>query len=327
MRRRDFITLLGAAAAAWPLAARAQQAALPMIGCLGSASRAMTTAGLTAFHEGLKEGGYVEGQNVAIEYRWAEGQYDRLPALAAELVRRKVAVIFTSSGTPSALAAKAATSSIPIVFSVGSDPVEVGLVSSLGRPAGNATGATFFSLPVLAKRLELLREIVPAAKFVGVLVNPRGPTAPSQTRELQTAGRKLELPLHFVEASSEREFDAAFSSLIDAHVGALFVSADGFFTDRREPLAALALRHALPLSAPRREWTEAGALFSYGASEPDTERQGGVYTARILKGAAPGDLPVLLPTKFELVINLKTAKALGIDVSVSMQLLADEVIE
>jgi len=326
MRRRDFITLLGCAAAVWPLAARAQQR-LPVIGYLGGASRAMMTASITAFHDGLKEGGYFEGQNVAVEYRWAEGQYDRLPALAAELVRQQVAVIFTSGGSPSAFAAKAATSSIPVVFSVGSDPVEVGLVSSLGRPGRNVTGVTFFSLPVSAKRLELLHEIVPAAKLIGVLVNQSNVTTPSQTRDLQAAARKLALPLHFVRASNEPEFDAAFSSLMEAHAGALFISADPFFSDRRDVLAALALRNTLPVAGPRREWAEAGALFSYGASEPDTERQGGVYTARVLKGAAPGDLPVLQPTKFELVVNLKTAKALGLDVPVFLQQRADEVIE
>jgi putative ABC transport system substrate-binding protein len=311
-----------------PVAARAQQPAMPLIGFLSSVSPGEASIqSLAAFRQGLNEAEYVEGQNIAIEYRWAEGRYDQLPVLAADLVRQKVAIIFAVGSAGPALAAKAASSEIPVVFVMGADPVEVGLVASLNRPGGNVTGVTFFSVSLIAKRLELLREIVPSATIIAALVNPNNPSADFQINQLHAAARGLGLQLGVVKAESEREFDTAFSTLVKLGAGALLISADAFFTSRRDQLAALALQHAVPATGPRREWVEVGALMSYAASETDAQRQGGAYAARILKGAKPRELPVVQPTRFELAINLKTAKALGLTIPDKLLALADEVIE
>jgi putative ABC transport system substrate-binding protein len=327
MKRRTFISLLGGAAAAWPLAARAQQP-LPVIGFLGAVSPTGFSDRLQAFHQGLRDTGYAEGANVAIEYRWADNQLDRLPAMAADLVRRQVAVIVTSGGTVPTIAAKAATTTIPIVFAIPEDPVKLGLVASLARPGGNLTGVNFFFGELVPKRLELLRELVPAMTRVAVFVNPANPArAQLHAREAETAGRAMGLHIQVFNVGSSGEIDAAFATLGRERSDALFVSPDPFFTVRRVQLATLAARHAIPSSFPAREPVEAGGLISYGPNVNDAFRQTGVYTGRVLKGAKPGDLPVLQSTKFELVINARTAQMLGLTVPPSLLATADEVIE
>jgi ABC-type uncharacterized transport system substrate-binding protein len=327
MRRREFITLLGGAAAAWQLAAHAQPSAMPVIGFLSSLSSSDRPRIMAAFQQGLNEADYVEGRNVAIEYRWAEGQYDRLPALAADLVRSQVTMIAAISGTPSALAAKAATTTIPIVFAIGGDPITPGLVASLNQPGANITGVTFFTSPLAAKRLELLRELIPKTTTIAVLVNPDSSPSKLEGINVQAAALAFGQQIMVFEASTEGHIDDAFAVIVQHRIGALLVSADPFFLNQRRKLIALAARHAVPAIYADREHAEAGGLISYGASRSDAYRQAGNYAGRILKGEKPSDLPVVLPTKFELVINLKTAKALGLTVPLIMQMTADEVIE
>jgi putative ABC transport system substrate-binding protein len=328
LKRREFITLLGGAAAAWPLAARAQQPATPVIGFLHPASPDTYTDRLRAFRQGLKETGFVEGENVAVEYRWAENQFDRLPALATELVRRPVAVIVTTGGPVPALAAKSASATIPIIFAVGDDPVRLGLVASLARPGGNATGINFFSDELTAKRLGLLRELVPAATRVAVLVNPATAAAtPTMLPDLEAAARAMGLEIQVVNANTSSEIDAAFATLTRVRPDALFVTGGPFLLSRRVQLALLAVRHAVPTSYGSREYVEFGGLMSYGTSQTDVLRQVGVYAGRILKGAKPADLPVLQAVKFELVINQQAARAIDLTVPPTLLARADEVIE
>jgi putative ABC transport system substrate-binding protein len=326
-RRREFITLLGGATAAWPLAARAQQAVMPLIGFLSARSPEDSTHLLPAFAAGLAEGGYVEGQNLAIEFRWARGRYDLLPAMAAELVSRGVAVLTAAGGEPSALAAKRATSTIPIVFGVGGDPVRLGLVESFSRPGGNATGVTLLTNLMEPKRLGLLRELVPGVPLIGVLLNPNFAQAPVQLQQIEEAARSINQRVTVANVSTDEGLEAAFPAFTRQSVGALLVAADPYFDTRREQIVALAARHRLPAIYQFREYALAGGLLSYGVSITDAYRHYGVYTARILKGAKPADLPVLQPTKFETAINLKTAKALGLKISDNLLSLADEVIE
>ena len=328
MRRRKFVAILGGVVVAWPCAALAQQKAMPVIGVLHTGSPSATTEPfMGAFRQGLSEAGYVEGQNLAIEYRWAEGNYDRLPALAADLVSRKVDLIMASS-PPSALAAKSATSTIPIVFRGGGDPVGYGLVASLARPGGNLTGVSFVLNELTAKRLELLSELVPQVEVIALLVNPTlGANTERVIRDVQEAARTKGLQLHVLKASSASEIDTAFESLVQLHAGALVVAADPFLSGRREQLVALASRHAVPAIYAWREFADSGGLISYGANLTAGYRLVGTYAGKVLKGAKPADLPVQQPTKFELVINLKTAKALGITVPPSLLGTADEVME
>src|SRR5262245_61460720 len=328
VRRREVIALLSGAVAAWPVALRAQQAAMPVIGWLHATSPESSANRVAAFRRGLNETGYFEGQNVAVEYRWAEGRYQRFPELAAELVRRQVSVIVTPGNPVAANAAKAATSTIPIVFAIGGNPVEYGLVASLARPGGNVTGINFFVTELAAKRLGLLRELLLTANRVGVLVNPANPpTAQSTVRDVQTAADDIGLQVHILNAGTIREIDAAYPSLVRQRADALLVAGDGFFNSRRVQLAMLAVRHAIPATYSAREYAEAGGLMSYGTNFADTDRQVGIYTGRILKGAKPADLPVLQSTKFELVINLQAARMLGLEVPPLLLARADEVIE
>jgi putative ABC transport system substrate-binding protein len=327
VRRREFISLLGGAAAAWPLAARAQQAALPVIGYLGPESPAAFASRLRAFRQGLGETGYVEGRNVVIEFRWAEGEHNRLPALAAELAGRSVNVIVAPGGAPAALAAKSATTKIPIIFEMGADPIAMRLVETLNRPGGNLTGVTSLNVQVTPKRLEILHEVVPAAGMIAILLNPTSPTTDSQLRNLQAAANALGVRLHTLHASTERDFDTVFETVLQLRPGGLVVASDTFFATQSEQLAALTIRHSVPAIHQSRDFTIAGGLMSYAGSFMESHRQAGIQTGRILKGEKPVDLPVQQVTKVELFINLKAAKTLGITFPLSLLGRADEVIE
>jgi putative ABC transport system substrate-binding protein len=326
VRRRDFITLLGGAAA-WPLAARAQQAPMPVIGFLHSGSPEPNANRVAAFRKGLSEAGYVEGQNVAIEFRWAVDQSDRLPDLAADLIRRRVAVIATPGSTPASLAAKAATETIPVVFLIGGDPVALGLVASLNRPGGNATGVNLQLVELVPKQLGMLRELVPAANRFVALVNPNTAYTDTVVKHLQASASGLGVPIKILRAGTDREIDAAFANLVQKPGGALLVGPDAVFVSRRAQIVTLAARHALPAIYYVRDFAGIGGLMSYGPNLAHTYRQTGIYVGRVLKGEKPADLPVVQPTKFELVVNLNTARALGLTVPDRLLALADEVIE
>ena len=327
MRRRDFITLLGGTAAAWPLVARAQQSAMPVIGLLGGVSPESSADNMTAFYQGLKEAGYIEGQNLRIEQRWARGQLDQLPALLADLIGRRVSVLFTLGGTSVAIAAKKTGTTIPIVFALGSDPIEDGLVASMSRPGGNITGVSFFSNALIAKRLEMLRELVPKAALIAVLVNPNNARAERDTSDIQTAAAGMGQQVQVFRAGTPDDLDESFANMIRAGAGALLVTSDAYFLSRRQQLVVLAAKHAVPASFGQREFVAAGGLISYGSNFTDSHRQAGVYVGQILKGAKPADLPVVQPTKFDLLINLRTAKSLGLDIPAKVLALADDVIE
>jgi putative ABC transport system substrate-binding protein len=327
MRRRDFIAALSSAAVAWPLAARAQQPAMPVIGYLSSTSSGPYAPFVAAFQEGLKETGFVAGQNVTIEYRWAEGQFDRLPELAAELVRRQVVIIAVGGGGVTALAANDATSTIPIVFAFGTDPVKLGLVASLNRPGGNITGVSYLAVELGPKRLGLLREILPKAAAIGFLMNPGSPNTTFDLPDMEAAARTLGQQLIIANASNDLEIGTAFEALMQQRADALAIQADPFLFSRRTHLAALALRDKIPTIYFERDFAAAGGLLSYGTDFVDANRQAGIYAGRILKGEKPADLPVLQPTRFQLVINIKTAKALGLEIPPKLLALADEVIE
>jgi putative ABC transport system substrate-binding protein len=326
MKRREVITLLGGAAA-WPLAAYAQQSAMPTVGFVSSRAPGESAGVVAAFRQGLSETGFVEGQNLAIAFRWAEGHYDRLPALTAELVNLRVAVLFAAGGPPSALAAKQATSTTPVVFSAVSDPVRLGLVPSLNRPGGNLTGMSFLNSELIAKSAQFLKEAVPAANVIALLVNPSGPSAEIFAKEAPTAARALGIQIPVVNASTERDLDEGFAALRKLDAGGLVVPAEPFFDSQRERIVSLAAQHAVPMIASLREYVVAGGLMSYGPSLPDSYRRAGIYVGRVLKGEKPADLPVMQPTKFDLVINAKTVTTLGLTVPDKVLALADEVIE
>jgi putative tryptophan/tyrosine transport system substrate-binding protein len=325
--RREFITLLGSAAAAWPRAARAQQAAMPVVGFLSSRSPGESADSVAAFREGLREAGFVEGQNLLIAFRWAEGRYDRLPALASDLVDLRVALLFAAGGSPSALAAKAATSKIPIVFSASNDPVSLGLISSLSRPGGNITGMSAFNWELGPKRLELLKELVPRATIIAYLVNPMNPIAETELKAALAAASALGIQLHVLNASTEQDLDAAFAAVGTRRADGLVVAGEPFFDSQRDRLVALSSRHAVAACYAWREYVVAGGLMSYGTSLIESYREAGIYAGRILKGEMPAALPVMQPTKFRLVLNHKTAKALGLTVPPALLARADEVIE
>ena len=326
MKRREFIAGLGVAAA-WPVMAQAQQPTMPVVGFLSSLLPQDRTLVMPAFHQGLNETGYIEDRNIAIEYRWADGHYERLPMLATDLVHRQVAVIAAISGTPAAMAAKAATTTIPIVFAIGGDPVVPELVPNLNRPGGNITGTSFYATPVVTKRLELARELAPQGTAIGVFVNPDNPPSVTEGTTLQAAAEALDQPIAIVNVSAERDIDGAFAAIVQRKVGALIVSSDPLFFLARKMLVVSMVRYALPTIFADREQVEAGGLVSYGASRPDAYRQAGNYVGRVVKGENPGDLPIVLPTKIPLLINLKTAKALGLEIPPSLLARADEVIE
>jgi putative ABC transport system substrate-binding protein len=327
IRRRAFITLLGGAAVGWPLAARAQQPAMPVVGFMSSASAAPFAHLVAAFRDGLKAIGFVEGQNVAIDFRWADGQYDRLPMIAAELVRREVAVIVATGGANAVLPAMAATTTIPIVFSTGGDPIALGIMRSLNRPIGNATGVYLFAADMEAKRLGLLRDLVPTAALIGVLLNPNNANAETQSKDVQEAARAIGQKIQIVHAGTEAALGTAFATSAKMRADALLVGGDPFFNNRRNLLVLLATRHGIPAMYDQREFVQAGGLMSYGTSLSDAYRQIGIYTGRILRGEKPADLPVVQPTKFELLINLNAANALGLEVPPTLLARADEVIE